>query len=187
MENLQTYKKELISDLIINGVPSSIELEKRLDRLIVLAQQPELLQQPKPDERIGKLYKNIEGLFGFTIGNSYECIEIDNDDNLMIFIDDEGDKNGSTHCDSHYFELVSNESINPKKLVKNNWYIITSFDNIEWLVKFDYLNRTKIFCSLMYAISENYNVGRDWFPYGIDDTIRKATREEVVKYFPQEF
>lgn len=28
MENLQTYKKELISDLIINGVPSSIELEK---------------------------------------------------------------------------------------------------------------------------------------------------------------
>ena len=35
--NLQKYKQELISDLIINGVSSSIELEKRLDRMIEIA------------------------------------------------------------------------------------------------------------------------------------------------------
>lgn len=35
--NLQKYKQELISDLIINGVNSSIDLEKKLDMMIEIA------------------------------------------------------------------------------------------------------------------------------------------------------
>ena len=105
--NLQKYKQDLISDLIINGVSSSIELEKRLDTLIYFAIGGEKEPLIKvEDERIGKSYKNIEGLFGFTLGQSYKCIDIDNDDNSMIFIDDEGDANGSIENDSMYFEEV---------------------------------------------------------------------------------
>ena len=67
--NLQKYKQELISDLIINGVSSSIELEKRLDRMIEIAQQPEpavefLAKRLNPNTDYKELSKAIAEVAG---------------------------------------------------------------------------------------------------------------------------
>ena len=152
--NLQKYKQELISDLIINGVNSSIELEKRLDRMIEIAQQPEpavefLAKRLNPNTDYKELSKAIAEVAG---------------------------------------------EIKPEDMVKGEWYwIYSEVTNISYLFKL--ISRHEFNgeeCKLNYSLMRNtkinvtYNDSHLYYNNG-PDTIRKATREEVTKYFPHEF
>jgi hypothetical protein len=82
-------------------------------------------------------------------------------------------------------EPAEPENIKPEDMVSGDWYLIVDGD-YKWVVKYNHFSHTNIYCDSIYAITEGYNHGKDYIALGITDTIRKATKEEVLKYFPDE-
>lgn len=82
------------------------------------------------------------------------------------------------------------ENIKPEDMVKGEWYSV-KYDLFDWLVKFDCikldsLNVIKAYSYRSDSISD-YVGPLTFLQQNINLSIRKATREEVLKYFPNEF
>ena len=139
-------KHALINDIIVNGLNSSIELENRIDNIIMLAQ----------NERAMEINN---AMFPDVIGTS----------------------------------ITEPEIINPEDMVKGEWYVNDCIGGVfkghSYLFKFDYMSGGHAGYDLMICISEQSEIHDNDSLYvdSNDDTIRKATREEVTKYFPTEF
>jgi len=76
------------------------------------------------------------------------------------------------------------EEIKIEDLVKGEWYLIKTYQ--EWLVKFDKFERNR-FCVLKACTPEDGYIHKNGYgEYGKPNSITKATKEKVLKYFPDE-
>lgn len=130
--------------------------------------------------------------FGLTLGKLYKVLPDGS------FLDDDGDKRiemSETYLDMRNpIYITEPESIKPEDMVKGEWYwIYSEVTNISYLFKL--ISRHEFNgeeCKLNYSLMRNtkinvtYNDSHLYYNNG-PDTIRKATREEVTKYFPNEF
>jgi len=80
------------------------------------------------------------------------------------------------------------ENIKPEDMVSGEWYWLKySDEDIYWIFKYEHHDDNNFWT--IYTVT---SVGRfigdlGYLPIGNIETIRKATREEVTKYFPNEF
>ena len=130
--------------------------------------------------------------FGLTLGKLYKVLPDGS------FLDDDGDKRiemSETYLDmKNPIYITEPESIKPEDMVKGEWYwIYSKINNISYLFKL--ISRHEFNgeeCKLNYSLMRNtkinvtYNDSHLYYNNG-PDIIRKATREEVTKYFPHEF
>jgi len=98
--------------------------------------------------------------------------------------------NNSKEIIGHH--ITEPEDVKPdfKVMVKGEWYHLLEFENqSEWIFMFDELRLGFLKTIRSYSIKTNiyYENTRSWGKIEKADTIRKATREEVLKYFPNEF
>jgi hypothetical protein len=84
-------------------------------------------------------------------------------------------------------ETIEPVNIKPEDMVSGEWYVLTT--RYKYLIKFDLINAIgDVEIKLLYDFDSI-----DWGSYKLlcsvkqIKSIRKATREEVIKYFPQEF
>lgn len=100
--------------------------------------------------------------------------------------------NNSKEIIGHFLtepEDVKPDFIQPIDMVKGEWYVIKPFkseNTSTYLTKHNYTNDVLDMFSFEYYNYEGDYVKGDYVPY-YNGTIRPATREEVLKYFPNEF
>ena len=129
--------------------------------------------------------------FGVTLGKLYKVLPDGS------FFDDDGDKRiqmSEIYLDmKNPIYITEPESIKPEDMVKGEWYSywFGTEKDIYCIFKFDYLKGCNTFCQLAVSIhkgnilikGENELLSDCAYNY----TYSKATREEVTKYFPNEF
>ena len=90
-------------------------------------------------------------------------------------------------------ESVELTNIKPEDMVSGEWYVVEVIGVNGWLIKIRTIENEKIYTSYSVNLSSNNSYsGNAWnhYPFtGIRNikSIRKATREEILKYFPHEF
>jgi hypothetical protein len=83
--------------------------------------------------------------------------------------------------------ITEPESLKPEDLINGEWYVFTD-ENKDWVMKFTELKNKgeKIWGSK--SANNHYKDSYSGFLYSKSiKAIRKATKEEVLKYFPDEF
>jgi len=102
--------------------------------------------------------------------------------------------NAGTVCNQH--NAAEPEFIEPSQMVKGEWYIVETKGfykvNYSWLIKNNGIVRNQINCIIIVdlengVVSGNRSCNVDLCHAPDAKSIRKATREEVLKYFPNEF
>ena len=77
--------------------------------------------------------------------------------------------------------------IKPEDMVSGEWYVIESSRRNLYILKFRSFKNETYYYSSMYYITFKRISETNFMGYDEKDTIRKATKEEVSKYFPNEF
>lgn len=79
------------------------------------------------------------------------------------------------------------EQIEKEDLVKGEWYKLNCYSNQNYLFKFDYLIGDKIYVIISMNIDWN-TISSTAYLHEVGNTthIIKATKKEVLKYFPDE-
>lgn len=125
---------------------------------------------------------------GVTLGNLYKVLPDGS------FFDDDGDKRiemSEIYLDmKNPIYITEPESIKPEDMVKGEWYWWTCTDyeeKAEWVCRFDKIGVLEQCWFNKIANIRNGILDGGYLQFALNDTIRKATREEVTKYFPNEF
>ena len=126
--------------------------------------------------------------FGLTLGKLYKVLPDGS------FLDDDGDKRiqmSEIYLDmKNPIYITEPESIKPEDMVKGEWYYweCTDYDRIEaWICRFEKVGVLQQCWFDKISNVINGPMTRGYLQFALNDTIRKATKEEVTKYFPTEF
>lgn len=84
-----------------------------------------------------------------------------------------------------------NKTLKPEQMESGKWYVVVDNNNCKWLIKFNFINEYKKVFVDKYCYDLTDGVDRtdsnNTFCFKEDiKSIRPATKEEVLKYFPDE-
>lgn len=84
---------------------------------------------------------------------------------------------------------LAEQELKPQDMISGEWYVVDCGKCYRWLTKFREFKGNKIYNHIAFNLDDHCycDNARMYIGYNKSNKIRPATREEVLKYFPNEF